>query len=1066
MVKNTTNHSLFPVGISGYFLLIVCIALLIVPVCAGSTTVSIPTDGDTYITERSPNASDDGVDGMFVQTMATKNDNYRGVVHFNLSSIPLGATVTDAALHLYLLAYNGGDGVTEYYNDVHRITGGDFSAPVLKWATCPAFESIPTDSQSVGTANGVWVVWNVTPDMQAYASGDPMFGWVIKYPVESLSIPHVVFYNTLECTDPAYRPYLEVTYTEGGAAAPTAAFTADVTSGTAPLTVQFTDASTGDGITDWAWDFENDGTVDSTDQSPSHVFDTTGTYTVNLTVTNAGGSDSEVKTDYITVSEAPALLWGPYLTGTTTTGTVVNVKTNIATAVSVEYATDAYYTAHSAYDQSATDGVSTQLHHVSLASLTPDTMYHYRVIYDGQTTGDLHFRTFPESGAFTFVVYSDTQDQLPTFSQLERHKLVADRIAEEPDVAFVLNSGDLVNDASNLSDWDRYFAAGKNLMARIPVFPALGNHDDYDPYYSAIYGIPEYYSFDCADIHVAVLNSNDWAWPDLPTQSAWLAADLETAKPFKFVSFHHPLYTSEAKHFGGWENLRLEWEDDFNENGVLAVFNGHVHAYERLVVNDTNYFVVGIGGGPSYNLATPRYEASVSSLEYALGYIRVTIDPVARTATAEMIRVADVSSDLKNITTLYPPNTISETVIMSLSSPPIALQADFTSDIQSGSAPLTVQFTDASIGDGITSWAWDFENDGTVDSTDQSPSHVFDTAGTYTVNLTVMNAGGNDSEVKTDYITVTTSSQGDREVYLTPVSLPVMNGTTAEFEVRISSLPEGLAGYDLRVTIDNPSIAEIVGVQYPGWAAFNNTTPQPPAHSLRLSGVDSGRLVEAGAGSTLLATITVRADATGTSRISITNVNMDADGGVVITPAAVTPGEIVVYIPMIADFEANVTGGKASLSRPFFVAFTDLSTGVPPGSLWSWDFDNNGVVDSILQNPVTSYVNPGNYTVSLTVQNAYSSDTETKYDYIRITRFVKPFPGMTDEPTDPDGDSHYEDINGNGRLDYDDIVIYYENMQWIRDQADVDIEAFDYNQNGRIDYDDVVVLYQELLAGH
>ncbi|MDH7492208.1 MAG: dockerin type I domain-containing protein, partial [Methanolinea sp.] len=65
-----------------------------------------------------------------------------------------------------------------------------------------------------------------------------------------------------------------------------------------------------------------------------------------------------------------------------------------------------------------------------------------------------------------------------------------------------------------------------------------------------------------------------------------------------------------------------------------------------------------------------------------------------------------------------------------------------------------------------------------------------------------------------------------------------------------------------------------------------------------------------------------------------------------------------------------------------------------------------------------------------------------------------------------DGDFLYEDINGNGRLDYDDIVLYYENMQWIRDQTDIGIEPYDYNQNGRIDYDDVVVLYQELLISH
>ena len=100
------------------------------------------------------------------------------------------------------------------------------------------------------------------------------------------------------------------------------------------------------------------------------------------------------------------------------------------------------------------------------------------------------------------------------------------------------------------------------------------------------------------------------------------------------------------------------------------------------------------------------------------------------------------------------------------------------------------------------------------------------------------------------------------------------------------------------------------------------------------------------------------------------------------------------------------------------------------------------------------------------MHNTYSSDTETKSEYIRITRYVKPFPGQVNDPTDPDSDFLYEDINGNGRLDYDDIVLYYENMQWIRDQHDVGIDPYDYNGNGRIDYDDVVVLYQELLASH
>ncbi len=312
---------------------------------------------------------------------------------------------------------------------------------------------------------------------------------------------------------------------------------------------------------------------------------------------------------------------------------------------------------------------------------------------------------------------------------------------------------------------------------------------------------------------------------------------------------------------------------------------------------------------------------------------------------------------------------------------------------------------------------------------------------------------------------VTHQFSGEPEVKIAPAQSALPIDSPAQYQILLTSAPDGLAGYDLQVTLENPAVGEIIAVQYPVWAALSNTTPPPPADSLRLSAVDLGKSVEAGAEDVLLATITVRADSTGNSAITISDVNMDADGGTGIAPG-LSSGEVVVYTPMIADFEANVTSGKASLSRPLFVAFTDLSTGIPPGSSWSWDFDNNGVVDSTVQNPVTPYVNPGNYTVSLTVQNTYSSDTETRSEYIRITRYVKPFPGLTDDPTDPDGDYLYEDINGNGRLDYDDIVLYYENMQWIRDQLDVGIEPYDYNGNGRIDYDDVVVLYQELLASH
>ena len=79
---------------------------------------------------------------------------------------------------------------------------------------------------------------------------------------------------------------------------PTADFTADVTSGVAPLTVNFTDLSL-DSVNTWFWDF-GDGNTSAT-QHPQHIYSTPGTYTVSLTATGPGGSDTNTKADYISV---------------------------------------------------------------------------------------------------------------------------------------------------------------------------------------------------------------------------------------------------------------------------------------------------------------------------------------------------------------------------------------------------------------------------------------------------------------------------------------------------------------------------------------------------------------------------------------------------------------------------------------------------------------------------------------------------------------------------------------------------------------------------------------------
>lgn len=85
--------------------------------------------------------------------------------------------------------------------------------------------------------------------------------------------------------------------------APVAAFSGTPLAGTAPLTVTFTDASTNTS-TSWAWTFGDGGT--STLQNPTKIYTNAGTYDVQLTTTNSGGSDAENKVGYVVVGEPPA----------------------------------------------------------------------------------------------------------------------------------------------------------------------------------------------------------------------------------------------------------------------------------------------------------------------------------------------------------------------------------------------------------------------------------------------------------------------------------------------------------------------------------------------------------------------------------------------------------------------------------------------------------------------------------------------------------------------------------------------------------------------------------------
>lgn len=71
-----------------------------------------------------------------------------------------------------------------------------------------------------------------------------------------------------------------------------------------------------------------------------------------------------------------------------------------------------------------------------------------------------------------------------------------------------------------------------------------------------------------------------------------------------------------------------------------------------------------------------------------------------------------------------------------------------------------------------------------------------------------------------------------------------------------------------------------------------------------------------------------------------------------------------------------------------------------------------------------------------------------------------PLPGLVNPPTDPDSDYFIEDLNANERKDFDDVYLYFYNIEWI--EVNEPIDCFDYNKNTRIDFDDLYLLFIEI----
>jgi PKD repeat protein len=194
----------------------------------------------------------------------------------------VASPVTSARLRLFVTDASPDGGTLYSVASAWTETG-------ITWANAPAMSASPVASTPGKAAAGAWIEWDVRP----LVTGDGTYRFAL-----TTSSSNSLYASSREGSSP---PQLVVDTRPPDP--PVAAFTVNVTSGYAPLSVRFTDASTG--ATSWAWDVQNDGTTDTTAQNPMVTYPTAGTYSVRLTASNSVGSNTVVRDGLITVVEPP-----------------------------------------------------------------------------------------------------------------------------------------------------------------------------------------------------------------------------------------------------------------------------------------------------------------------------------------------------------------------------------------------------------------------------------------------------------------------------------------------------------------------------------------------------------------------------------------------------------------------------------------------------------------------------------------------------------------------------------------------------------------------------------------
>ncbi len=718
---------------------------------------------------------------------------------------------------------------------------------------------------------------------------------------------------------------------------PSAGFTANVTSGCPPLTVNFESTSSANSNS-FNWSFPGGTPSSSTAENPTVVYAAPGTYNVTLIVSNSAGADTLTLSNYITVNPLATAGFTSSVNGLTATFTNTSANAssyswnfgdgNTSSAANPvhTYAEDGVYTVTLTATNNCGSVTSTQ----TVSIVTPPTAGFSASATTGCAPLTVQFSNQSSENATSFQW--SFPGGTPSSSTLENPTVTYNAAGSYNVMLTVSNSA-----GSNSVTQNAYINVSATATAGFTYTSNNGTVNFTNTSSNA-----NSYSWNFGDGATSTLANPSHTYQDdgiyTVTLSATNACGTVTATQTITIVMP-PVAGFSANSTSGCASLSVQFNNESSENassyawefpgglpststaenptvtystpGTYTVMLTVSNSAGSNTFTQTNYITVNGAPNVGFDVNTNVYVASFNNT-------------TSGGATSYAWNFGDGgTSNLENPTHTYPGDgtytvtltatnacgTSTSTEIVNITSLP---QANFSANSTSGCAPFTVQFNDESSSN-ATSWSWSFPGGNPSSSTQQNPTVTYNAAGTYTVSLTVENALGENTLTQSNYITVGT------------VPTAGFNNTTNLLTANFNNTSSNSTSYAWN------------------FGDGNTSNSANPSHTY---------------------------DEDGTYTVTLTTTN---------NCGAVTATQTVTVASMpTAGFSANTTSGCA----PFMAQFTNESS--ENATSFQWSFPGGTPASSTAENPSVTYSEAGTYTVTLTVSNAAGSNSVTQTNFITV----------------------------------------------------------------------------------